>query len=325
MNVQDLAKNLQVEVKPLYLIVGGDLYYKKQAFNFFKNLVDDVAGDFNISYVNTAVTPEMLFINLQTPPLMSDYKVVFLSSDGKKLDKEKAKAFEEKIIEWVKNPCPNVVLVADSEEDCFKFLTKVSEIVDCKKQTPSFLYDEVAKIIQKNGYFADDVTIKEIITKCNNDMMIITGELAKLFAYSDKKIINYEMVCSIVVNNIEQSVFKLTDNIANGNAGEAIAIMDNLLASGEQPLKILATIISHYRRMFICKISTLSNEELAKELGVKSTYAIDIAKRLGKSYKPMQLKKLVEKMQYIEYSAKNGGIGMLDGLNLALTYALNRR
>lgn len=325
MNIYDLEKNLQNSVKPFYLISGNDLFYKKKAYNSFKSLVDEGVSDFNISYCDTSISAELLFINLQTPPLMSDYKVVFLTSDGKKIDKDKARTIEGNISEWIKNPCPNVVLVADSEDDCFKFLSKLAEVVDCKKQNTAILMNEVKNIIADNGYSASDNVVREIIEKCNNDMMIITGELVKLFAYSERKIIDYEMVCDIVVNNIEQSVFKLTDYIAAGNCGEAIAIMDRLLAQGEQPLVILAAIISQYRRMFICKISSLSNEELQRELGVKSTYAIEVAKRIGKSYKPMQLKKLVDKLQNIEFMAKNGGISMLDGLNLALTYAINRR
>lgn len=324
MNIEMLSKSLQTNVKSFYMINGNDLFFKKQAINSFKSIVDEGTFDFNISYLNTAVTAEAFYINLQTPPFMSDYRVIFLSADGKKMEKDKAKAFEDKIKLWLKDPCPNVVLVADNDEDYFKFLAKYAEQIDCKKQNTINLVEQVSKMIANHGYVANDAAIKEIIVKCNNDMMIIANELDKLYAYCEDKNITFDIVSQIVVNNIEQSVFKLTDSIAQGNCGEAYSIMDNLLSSGEQPLKILAAISAQYRRMFICKVSALSSEQLAVQLGVKP-FAVEIAKKIAKNYKPMQLKKLVDKFQLIEFQTKNGEIGMLEGLNLAFTYAVNRR
>ena len=324
MKIQELSKNLKIAVKPFYMITGDDFYFKKMATDQLKNLVDESSFDFNITYFNPQMSAESLYINLQTPPLMSDYRIVMFTCDGKKIDKDRAKQLEEKIKEWLKNPCPGVVLVAVNDEDSLKFLTKIAEVVDCSKQNTIELMSPVTKYINENGYSSNDTAVKELITKCNNDMMIITNELVKLFALSENKIIDYDMVCKIVVNNIEQSVFKLTDSIAQGNIGDAYFITDNLLATGEQPLKILAAITSQYRRMFISKVSVDSDNVIAEQLGVK-LYAISIAKRTAKNYKPMQLKRLVDKMQLIEFQAKNGEIGMLEGLNLALMYAVNRR
>lgn len=324
MVIQDLSKNLKNVVKPFYLISGDDYYFKKTAVSLFKALVDEMTFDFNITYFNSSMTADALLINLQTPPLMSDYRLVLFSGDGKKLDKEKAKSYESKIKDWLKNPCPNVILVIVDDDDSFKFLSKIAEVVDCKKQKIVDLIPQVANYISEKGFSANDATIKELINKCNNDMMIISNELEKLFAIADNKSISYDMIDKIVVNNIEQSVFKLTDSIALGNIGEAYVIMDTLLASGEQPLKILATIAGQYRRMFVCKVSQDSEAALAEQLGV-NPYAVTISKRVGKSYKPMQLKKLVDKMSNIEYAAKNGEIGILEGLNLAFIYACNRR
>lgn len=324
MNVQDLSKNLKEKVKPCYLVTGDDLYFKKQAFSTFKGLVDEATFDFNLINLTASITADALNVNLQTPPLMSDYRVVFLSGEGKKIDKEKAKAFEEVVKIWSKDPCPNVVLVIDNEEDNFKFVAKYSEVVDCKKQTPNYLIKEIIADCAGKGYKIQDDAARNLVMRCNNDMMICKNELSKLICFADDKIITDKMVQAVVISNIEESVFKLTDKIAQEDTAAAYEIMDSLLSSGEQPLKILAAISSQYRRMFICKVSTLPNSALAAQLGVKE-FAVEIAKRTAKVYKPMQLKKLVDKMADIEYQAKSGGIGMLEGLNLALAFALGRR
>ncbi len=324
MKIQELNKNLKQQVKSFYLIDGDDFYFKKIAMQTFKSLVDEMAFDFNITYFNPQMSAEALFVNLQTPPLMSDYRLILFGGDGKKLDKDKLKGYDEKITTWLKNPCPGVVLVIINEEDSFKSLSKKAEVVDCSKHNTIELIGLVNDLITKNGYSVNEVTIKELIVKCNNDMMIISNELIKLFALAEDKIISFDMVDNIVVNNIEQSVFKLTDSIAQGNIGGAYTIMEDLLAIGEPPLKILSAISGQYRRMFISKISADSDVVIAEQLGVKP-YAIAIAKKTAKNYKPMQLKRLVDKLGLIEYQAKNGEIGMLEGLNLALIYAIDRR
>lgn len=324
MNIQDLGKNLKSEIKPCYLVTGDDLFFKKMAFKHFKKLVSEDAYDFNVVYLTAAIPAEALFVNLQTPPLMSDYRVIFLSGDGKKIEKDKAKAFEDVVKKWIKDACPNVVLVVDSEEDNFKFLTKCAEVVDCKRQTANYLVKQVMSVITKRGYKIAEESVRTLVARCNNDMMIVYNELAKLFALAEDKNITDDMVQSVVISSIEESVFKLTDKIAQENCAEAYQILDSLLASKEEPLKILAAITSQYRRMFMCKVSKLSSAELAAQLGVKE-YAIEIARRTASGYKPMQLKKVVDKLQLIEYQAKSGGIGMLEGLNLALAFALNRR
>lgn len=324
MKVQELSQNLKKVVKPFYMISGDDLYFKKMAISAFKGLVSEDAFDFNITMATTAMSSDAFDVCLQTPPLMSDYRVVFLNSDGKAIPKDKAKEYEEKVKKWVKDPCMNVVLVADNEDDNFKFLSKYAEVVDCKKEKPIYLVGQVCKMISQNGYQINESSVREIVLRCNNDMMIIQNELAKLYAIAEDKNITFDMVQDIVVNNVEQSVFKLTDFIAQGNSGEAFLIVENLLGQGIQPLTILATIASQYRRMFICKVSTQSDEELSKQLGTQQ-FAVEIAKRTAKSYKPMQLKKIVDKLQLIEYQSKSGEIGMVEGLNLAITYAINRR
>lgn len=324
MNFQDLSKNLKSSVKACYLVTGDDLYFKKQVFQQFKQLVSEETFDFNVVYITSSISPEALFVNLQTPPLMSDYRVIFLSGENKKPDKDKAKAFEEVIKKWTKDSFSNVVLVVDNEDDNFKFLSKYSEIVDCKKQNVAYLTKQVMEQVNKSGYTIQENSAKSIVLRCNNDMMIIQNELLKLFALAEDKKITDRIVQEIVISNIEENVFKLTDYVAKDNYVASYEMMDNLLSSGEQPLKILAAISGQYRRMFICKVSKLSNSELSLLLGVKE-FAIEISKRTAEFYKPMQLKKIVDKLQLIEYEAKSGLIGMTEGLNLALAYVLNRR
>lgn len=324
MNILNLTQALNTKIQPFYIINGDDSYYKKLALNQFKRLVDGFTADFNITYCASSCSVEELIIAISTPPFMSDYRLVVWQADGKKIDKDKTKKLEVKLKDWLKDPCPNVVLLAINEVDCFKAFFKLAELVDCSRQDTSVLLSYVSNLVNKKGYSIDNALIKEIVIRCNNDMATINGELEKLFFYCDNKNITTQAVEAVVINNVEQDVFKLTDSIANGNSGAAYLLLDNLLLKGEQPQKILALITSQYRRMFVAKISSDNDATLATQLNIKP-YAVSIARKTAAKYKPMQLKRLVDKLQLIEYQAKSGLIGMNEGLNLAMAYVIGRR
>lgn len=321
MKVQQLGQNLRNQVKPLYIISGADFYFRHQAIDEFKSLVDEGTFDFNIAYIDTSEPAESMLVHLQTPPLVSAYRVVFLTQGGKKPEKDKLKKLETMLKKWQQDPCPGVALVICDDGDCFKALSKLAEVVDCSKQGLAELMPLVGEYIQKHGYNISREVLSSLITKCNFDMTIITNELTKLFALARDKSITNADVEDIVIDNIEQNVFKLTDSIAAADMSAAYCIFQTLLQSGEQPLTILAVISGQYRRMFMARVSADSDAVLAGQLGV-SPYAVTISRRLGSKYKPMPLKKLVDRLQNIEFMAKSGEISAIEGVNLALIYAM---
>lgn len=324
MNILNLAQELNNKIKPFYMICGNDSYYRKLALKQFESLVDSQTVDFNLTYCASSCSVDELLIALSTPPFLSDYRLVIWQSDGKKIDKDKTKQLEEKLKQWINNPCPDVVLLALNEGDTFKPFLKISEIVDCSQQDTSVLLNVVMEMITKRGFKAETQLVREIIVRCNNDMATISSELEKLFCYVQNNVITADDVENVVINNVEQDVFKLTDNIASGNYDMAYSLLNNLLLKGEQPQKLLALITSQYRRMFVVKVSKDSDDILASQLGIKP-YAISKLQKTAVKYKPMQLKKLTDKLQLIEYQAKSGQIGMTEGLNLAMTYVTDRR
>lgn len=324
MNYFDLKNSIKKTVKPFYILDGEDFYFKNECCKLFENLVDIEAVDFNISNFDTTIAPESLMIELSTPPLMSEYRVIFLKSEPKKLEKEKQERLKTTIFEWLKDVCPGVVLIVIDEESNFKNCHKVGEVIDCSKQDNNIIADLVREIFDSKGKQCDIALIKEIISDYNNDMMVISNEISKLCDYVEGNIITAEDIKQVVATNLENDVFKLTDYISNEKNDLAYELLTQLLSKGEQPLKLLALITAQYRRMFICKVSQLSDADLAKELGVKP-YAITVSRRMAKKYKPMQLKRILDELQLIEFQSKNGQINMTEGLNLAFLYVTNRR
>lgn len=324
MKAIDLKKHLDNIILPLYFIKGNDYYYRKYAEKTFKSLTEGFATDFNLSYVSSLASWEDISIILNTPPVMSSYRVVFWSNDLRKSNTETMKNLDSGIKNYIKNPNITTILVIIDDGDYCKSLYKYGEIVDCSRLESSELMNFVSNSIVNKGYNIDNAVLKALINRCDCDMSKITNELEKLYSYCEDKLITADAVEDCVTVNTEMDIFKLTDAIGKNNTENAFLILRELLAKGEQPLTLLALITNQFKRMFYAKISNLTDEQLAVNLGVKS-YSVKQAREIGKRFKPMELKKIVDTLQEIEFNCKQGKLGIEEGLQLAMCHVTDKR
>ena len=78
-----------------------------------------------------------------------------------------------------------------------------------------------------------------------------------------------------------------------------------MLKAGEQPIKILGLISSHFRRVFFAKINKQSPQELASLLGCKE-YAVVKAKQESANFSAKQLKDIQNLLLEVDYNIKSG-------------------
>lgn len=323
-NVLDFKNQLNKNVLSLYAICGKDYYFRKQALNTILELVSGELSTFNVNYFTFADSVDSVRMALNTPPIMSEYKLVIWTGDIKKPLKEQQKSIDKFVAEYSKLPMMGGVLVLLDEGDYFSSVYKYAEVVDCGTLEPSFLASYVHDYIEKKDYHMSSLLIKELIKRCDNDMASIAGELEKLFAYCDGGEIDQDAIDQVVTHNVEQAVFELTDCITKNKIDEAYTLLEKLLAKGEQPLQLLGLILAQFKRIFYAKVSKESDKVLASQLGTKE-YPIKLARGLASGYKPMELKKIVDGIQDIEYKIKSGRLTVEDGLGLAMALATKRR
>ncbi len=324
MNVLQLEQSFKQNIAPLYIIRGNDYYYRTRALNTLLALVSDDLSTFNVTYVSSDANINTVLIALSTPPIMSDYRLVIWQGDIKKMNKDVSTATKKALDKYLANPFEGAVLIAVDEIDYFKSIYKIGEEVNCSKLSTSELMPEVKQLLSAKNTTMDNMLIKELVERCDNEMAAIVGELDKLIAYADGDYITKESLAEVVTHNVQQDIFKLTDAITNGNVDFAYQLLDDLLSRGEQPLMLQALILGQYKRMFYTKISKETTDEIAKQLG-GNPYPYKLARENAKKYKPMELKRIVDTLHNIEYDQKSGRIGMDEGLGLAMATVTKRR
>lgn len=116
--------------------------------------------------------------------------------------------------------------------------------------------NELPRLIRQStneqGYKITPEAVDLLIDLCGTDLMQLENELEKITLYvGEKKTIHGEDVEEVggggeCIHNI----FELTHSIGNGNLARAIGIINQLLLTGEPPLKILAMIVRQFRNIW---------------------------------------------------------------------------
>lgn len=321
----DIKKNLMREVLPIYIICGEDNFLKRQVLNEFKSIIDGVTYDFNISDYYGLNEFEELKLNLQTPALMSSYRLIIWHGDIRKTSNSNLHETVKWLSNYLKNPNPTAVLLILDVEDNFKELHKLGDIIDCKRLNNSELLAYINDIIKKEGYIIDSKALNELILRCNFYIDIILLELEKIYILcSEDKIITIKDINEFIASTAEYDVFKLTDALNSNDNKKALTVLNSLLARGESPNALLALLISNFRRMFYAKISKLSDAELAVKLKVKP-YSIKIARDIAVNYSATELKVIVEYLLEMDYNCKSGGLNYSEAINTVICKLLKKR
>ena len=100
----------------------------------------------------------------------------------------------------------------------------------------------------------------------------------------------------------------MTDNIGAKKISKAIEILDNLISNKEPLQVILVTLYTHFKRLYICKISqaTTNKEALIAALGIRPNHTFLIKKYQGqsKNFSEKQLRQLLEALADLDYNYK---------------------
>ncbi|HEY7166373.1 MAG TPA: DNA polymerase III subunit delta [Candidatus Binatia bacterium] len=93
-----------------------------------------------------------------------------------------------------------------------------------------------------------------LLMRCGTDLRALDQELSKLFLYAgDRAAIRPADISEIFTDQGQGWVFDLTRAIADRDASAALSELARLLAQGEHPLKLLATIASDMRRLLVAR------------------------------------------------------------------------
>ncbi|MGR3221055.1 MAG: DNA polymerase III subunit delta [Candidatus Anammoxibacter sp.] len=266
------------ERSPAYVVFGEERFLVKQALLLIKEKEldkDNIDLTFT-EYNGTDVSFGQIFDELWTASLLGgDNKRLVLIEDAGDL----LKKYKKKVQEYLKSPSPYAcpVFVSDKIDAWIKKIPNNKlTTVECKKlrdyQLPSWITARGRRYRKKIVSEAS----KALIGETGNDLVLLDNHIAKLSTYvGDRETIDEGDVHAIIFDGKKQTVFELTNAMADKDAANALEILKRLITFGEDFSRVISILGWQVRRLWKAK-------RIVKDC---SNNALNIAKRLQEELK----------------------------------------
>jgi DNA polymerase-3 subunit delta len=254
------------EIAPVYVLYGAETYLRDIAAKTIADL-SFAAGefrDFNDDEfsLNTPDNIRTALAAADQLPMMASRRVVRITEVRVAATANKDTLKEDQfdaLSAYLANPSPSsiVIFVADElngSRKVGKLLKEKSVAVEFAALDDQELTKWARTKIADAGSEMDDRTLRHLIALIGPDVRRVTTEIEKLStAALPDKVIDTDLVDSLVASTREISNFDLTDNLVAGNKAKALKILTKILDDGAEPLALLGLMSYNYRRLLMVK------------------------------------------------------------------------
>ncbi len=309
------GKNVYGSRKNLTEIIAKYRERHKESVNFF---------EFNFS---DGEDWDRLKSAVQTMPLFAENKLIVVKEifASKKADDFKALIEQNDLIK-----SGDIFLVvweelSLSELKTASFLSKNKDVKQKEFTLPKGkkLENWVEKEFIERGLKTEKNTINKLLVYTNGDVMRLAGEIDKLAAFKRKGMVNEKDIDLLVIPDIEQNVFKLTDAILANNKDKAFAVLErfvNKTTDKKVLINMLAVVVAQFRSLLIIKDLMdrgISVPQIASKAGIHPFVVKKSAAALYR-FDMEKLKHIYKKLSSLDVALKSKNINPLLLFNMFL-------
>ena len=334
MNYNDLEKELNTNMKSLYLLYGEEQYLIDMSIKKIKKKFDELVQGINYIVIDETNTEEII-PNIEMPAFGYDRKLIIVKNSGlfKKDGRKKVESpIQEKIANYILENHDmldeSVILVFIEEEadktGIYDAISKYGSICKIDRLDVNQIINKLKKICDLYEVSVDNSTLNYFVENCGNNLQNLINEIRKLIEYKGKGgKIEIADINKLSVKQIESIIFELTDNLASRKMEKSLEILDNLIYQKEPLQKILITLYNHFKKLYICAESVNSNKDIVNVLKLKpnQTFLVNKYKTQAKHFKIKEIRKLLNDLVDLDYNSKIGNIDLDVGLRSVLCNA----
>lgn len=330
-NYDKLEKSIGSKLEPMYLLYGEEKYLidtivKKIKKNFGELLL-------GINYIMLDETSAYNLIqNIEMPAFGYDKKLIIVKNSGlfKKDGRRKTLTpLQERIVEYIKNNYEiieeaNIIVFIEDNVDknaVYEIVEKKAIVCGIDFLKPIQLVARLKKVCLMYKVNVDDSTLNYLIEMAGINLQNLMNEIRKLIEYAGEgNTITKEAVNELTIKQIESVIFDLTDNLGNKKIEKALEVLDNLIYQKEPLQRILITLYTHFKRLYLCALAVNNNMDVVSTLGLKPNQAFLVTKykKQVSYFKLNQLRDLLEELVNLDYNSKTGNIDIDIGLRSIL-------
>lgn len=227
----------------------------------------------------------------------------------------------DKLEEYLKHYNNNTYIVfiandkVDTRRKLYKLIDKYGSIEEVNSDN-NYIRSYIKEYIK--DYKID---INYFLSKVSDNLDNIKNELDKLMLYKmeDKNITNKD-IDDLVIPNIEEDIFALTDSVITNNIDKSITLYNKFMDKNYEPIYIIGLLGNQFTLLYqVKKLYNMgkSNNDIASILGVHP-YRVKLAIQNSYYYTEEDLIKYIYKLGNLDKDIKTGNIDKTLGLELFL-------
>ena len=207
----------------------------------------------------------------------------------------------------------------DSRKKITKKISEIGNVIETKAKDLNYVKDYIYDYLKKDNYKLEDINY--FCSKVGTNIDNIKNELDKLMIYKDEtKIISNEDIDKLIIPNLEDDIFSLTDAVVDNRVNNSIALLQEFINKGYDEMQIISLLATQFRFMF--QVKRLSNKgysdnDIASYLAA-NPYRIKITLRKCYNYTESDFLLYLKKLGELDENIKLGKIDKNIGLQLFL-------
>jgi DNA polymerase-3 subunit delta len=147
------------------------------------------------------------------------------------------------VVDYLQDPPPEADLLLlgkklGARERLLAAVKKSGEVHNLKQPTGKALVKWVVGHASKLGLELPEDVADDLTTRCSGDKMRLIRETEKLALYVGEGEATHEDVAVLCPPDIQAYIFAFVDSLAAGQRGRAIKLLEDLIETGEPPLRL---------------------------------------------------------------------------------------
>jgi DNA polymerase-3 subunit delta len=229
------------------------------------------------------------------------------------------------IVDYLEDPAPGADLVLlgkklGARERLLAAAKKTGEVHDFEQPTGKALVRWAVGHANKLGLDLPEDVAQYLIGRCSGDKMRLVSETEKLALYVGEGRATQEDVEALCPPDVRSNIFAFVDALAAGDRGKALKLLEDLVGTGEPPLRVTYMVRRQFR--LVAQARALfergaSREEVARELRVPPFVARKLEEQARVLLGEADLERALALVLDLERGLK-GGSDLGDGLQVEL-------
>ena len=302
MDIRSLNQAIsQKQFSKLYFFYGEEDYLKEFYINrIIQAVVDDAFACFNLFHYREEPSREELHNALAQPPVMAEYKVVYLNQlELSTCDS----AFREALTEQLQNLPDFVIFIiretaVDKRSKIWTSAQKHGETVECNYPAPQDLRAFITREFAKREKKISPQLIEKIIQENEPNLHSVMRLVETVSSYlQDRQEVTEQSLDRFLQKSMETVVFHLSDALVNRKKEEAYDLLNKLMLNQtKNPPQLLFSLLSrHISGLYLATAG--QNERVPTE---------DLKKMLGKNIPDFVIRKYISQARGVSMQKLEG-------------------